>query len=259
MKVVVQFSGGITSWAAARRLLDEMPWLQEYMVLLFADTLIEDEDNYRFIEEASANLGVPVTRIADGRNPWEVFRDERYLGNTRADPCSKILKRQLLQKWMVENCDQASTKIVLGLNFEEPERITRYSQRMAGWRVWTPLTWKPWLSKYDTLRMATLAGLRPPRMYDMGFAHANCGGFCVKAAGQDNFQKLLLNFPERYKAHEAEEEAMRALLGKNVTILRDRRGKSTKPLSMRAFRERIESTGQYDIYDTQSGCGCAID
>lgn len=72
MKVaIVGFSGGVSSWLAARILRDEDP--DRPMVLLFADTLIEDEDTYRFLDAAAENIGLPITRIADGRTPWEVF------------------------------------------------------------------------------------------------------------------------------------------------------------------------------------------
>lgn len=90
------FSGGICSWAAARRVA--ATYGKENLTLLFADTLIEDEDLYRFLEEASADVGVPVTRVADGRTPWEVFRDNRFIANSRVDICSRVLKREVCDK-----------------------------------------------------------------------------------------------------------------------------------------------------------------
>lgn len=252
---VVQFSSGITSWAAARRVVDQCG--KDAVTLLFADTLIEDEDNYRFLDEASANLEIPVTRIADGRSPWQVFRDERFIGNSRVDPCSKILKRKLLRKWMEENTSPETHTIVLGIDFEEPERLVRNQIRQTPWKVIAPMVDKPWIPKPDTLRWANSVGLKPPRLYDYGFSHANCGGFCVKA-GQDDFRRLLVHFPERYAAHEAEEAATISLLGQDVSILRDRRGGVTRPMTMREFRERYEATGQYDAFDFTTSCGCSL-
>lgn len=255
MKYIVQFSSGITSWAAARRLVDRQG--TDGVTLLFADTLIEDEDNYRFLDEAAADIGVPVTRIADGRTPWEVFRAERFIGNTRVDPCSRILKRKLCRKWMEDNTTPETHCIVVGIDFEEQERFVRNQMRQLPWTVLAPMTESPWTPKPETLRWARSRGLEPPRLYDYGFSHANCGGFCVKA-GQDDFRRLLVNFPERYAGHEAEEAATIALLGQDVAILRDRRGGVTKPMTMRAFREQYESTGQYDAFDFTTSCGCAV-
>ena len=61
--------------------------------------------------------------------------------------------------------------------------------------------------------------------------------------------------PDVYRRHEAEEEKLRHRLGKDVAILRDRRGGKTRPLPMREFRERIEAGGQCDLFDW-GGCGC---
>jgi len=112
IKHVVMFSGGVCSWAAAKRVVERHG--KEGVVLLFADTKMEDEDLYRFLDEAAENVGVPMVKIEDGRNPWEVMRDAKIIGNSRVDPCSSVLKRKLLNKWRDANCDPATTTIHLG-------------------------------------------------------------------------------------------------------------------------------------------------
>src|SRR6266853_2955096 len=112
MKHVVMFSGGIGSWAAAKRVATRIG--TKNLTLLFSDTLVEDADRYRFLDDAAANIGITPIRIADGRTPWEVYRDERFLGNSRADPCSKLLKRQPAERWLRENCDPHNTVVYLG-------------------------------------------------------------------------------------------------------------------------------------------------
>ncbi len=59
---VVMFSGGVGSWLAARRVADAHG--TDGLVLLFADTLMEDEDLHRFLDDAARNIGVPVTAPA---------------------------------------------------------------------------------------------------------------------------------------------------------------------------------------------------
>ncbi|MEV0821880.1 hypothetical protein [Nonomuraea rubra] len=105
---VVQMSGGIGSFHAARRVKAEHG--ADNLVLLFADTLTEDEDLYRFMDDdASAHLGVALTIVADGRTPFEVFFDVKRLGNSRLAPCSKRLKQVPCRKWMTEHCDPDHT------------------------------------------------------------------------------------------------------------------------------------------------------
>ena len=98
-------------------------------------------------------------------------------------------------------------------------------------------------------------GIRPPRLYDLGFNHNNCGGACIKA-GQAQWALLWRMFPERYLEKEKWEEEMRASVGDH-SILRDRSNGTTKPLTLRAFRAKLEAQQSFDANDW-GGCGCAL-
>jgi len=136
---------------------------------------MEDEDLYRFLADASANVGVPLVRTAEGRTPWEVFKDERFLGNTRVDPCSKILKRQWLDRWLEENRSREDTVCHVGIDWSEEHRFTKLRDRRAedGWRYEAPLCDEPYLTKKQILTWMEGEGVRPPRLYSMGFPHNN--------------------------------------------------------------------------------------
>lgn len=255
MKHVVMFSGGVSSWAAAKRVADRHGTTD--MVLLFADTRMEDQDLYRFLNEATLNVGAPLVRLQDGRTPWDVFFDERFLGNSRVDPCSKILKRQLLDGYRDRTFDPTETTIYLGIDWTEMHRYERLKARAAPWRVEAPLCERPWITKDECLAWLRREGIDPPRLYELGFHHNNCGGFCVKA-GHAQFAALLREFPERYAFHEGKEEEIRAFLGKDVSIMVDRTGGVSRPLTMRTFREGIEAGSQIDLFDW-GGCGCFVD
>jgi 3'-phosphoadenosine 5'-phosphosulfate sulfotransferase (PAPS reductase)/FAD synthetase len=249
------FSGGIGSWAAAKRVVARFG--QTDLTLLFADTLIEDEDLYRFLREAADNVGAPLVRIADGRTPWQVYRDERFLGNSRADPCSKLLKRVPASRWLRENCDPRETVVYVGIDWTEEHRFLRTRELRAreGWSYKAPLCEPPYLIKRDMFAWLLREGIKRPRLYDLGFAHNNCGGFCCKA-GQGHFSHLLRTLPDRYSEHEEAEEALRKYLRRNVAIMADRRGGDGKrPLSMRELRTRIENGRVVDPYAI-GGCGC---
>lgn len=255
---VVQFSGGICSFFAAKRVVEKFG--KAHVVLLFADTMMEDEDLYRFLDDTAKHIGLPITRIADGRNPWQVFKDERFIGNTRADPCSKILKRELLDAWVAKNTPGAIR--YFGLDWTESERFERLQARMEEkgiprTHIQAPMMWKPLIDKPDMLLDLVNLGIELPALYKLSFVHNNCGGFCVKS-GQAQFRLLLETMPERYAWHEAREEELRQFLGKDVAILRDRRGGTSKPLTLKAFRERIQAGESHDRHDW-GGCGCAID
>lgn len=252
-RFVVNFSGGISSWAAAKRIKETNPVSEIHLV--FADTSMEDEDTYRFVVAAAANVGAPLHVIRDGRTPWDVFADEKYLGNSRVDPCSRVLKRELLDRFRAENFDPSDTGVVVGLMWDEGHRFEKLTSYPSPWRFFAPLLDPPYLTKPALLAEAKRQGLPSQRLYEMGFAHANCGGFCVKA-GHGHFAKLLQEMPERYAWHEEKEEALRQQLGKDVAILRDRSGGTVRTLTLREFRGRAVR-GDYDVFDL-GGCGCAI-
>ena len=250
---VVLFSGGAMSWAAARRVVDSGA---AHVTLLFTDTLTEDEETYSFLDAAAADLGLPVTRLADGRDIWQVFRDERFLGNTRADPCSRILKRELSRRWIEANCDPEHTTIVLGFDWTEVHRLERARRAWAPWPIEAPMTQRPYRVKAEVLADLEARGIPQQRLYRLGMDHANCGGGCVKA-GQSHFAKLLDVFPARYAEWEANEQSIRDDLG-DVSILRDRTDGETTPLTLRDLRERIEAGQSIPLWDI-GGCACFED
>ena len=250
-KHVVMFSGGAGSWAAAKRVAKT-----GRLTLLFADTLMEDEDLYRFIDEAAADVGGLLVKVAEGRDPWQVFFDKRFLGNSRVDPCSRILKRELLRDWLDNNCDPADTTIYLGFDWTEAHRFERAQGYWEPWEVRAPMCDPPYIDKAQVLSALRAAGIEPPRLYGMGFPHNNCGGFCIKQ-GMAGFRHLLEVFPERYAYHEGREQELREFLGKDVAILRDRAGGTTTPLTLSTLREQIEAGAENEQLALDwGGCGC---
>ena len=246
---VVMFSGGIASWAAARRLVDRDG--PDDMVLLFTDTMTEDPDLYRFLDEAAEDIGAPLVKIADGRDIWQVFKDVRMLGNSRIDPCSKILKRDLSRKWVKENAPGAT--LVMGYDWTEVHRLERTQARWSPTPVIAPMTEPPFRLRAELTADLETRGIAPPRLYGMGFAHNNCGGGCVKA-GMGHFTHLLRTLPEVYDQWERNEEELRSQLG-DVSILRDRSGGESSRLTLKELRERVEAGRPIDMWDI-GGCAC---
>lgn len=255
MKRVVMFSSGAGSWAAARRVADEHGTDDLYLV--FADVLGEDQDNYRFLRDAANDIGGELVWLTEGRTIWEVFSDNKFLGNARLANCSKFLKQRPAREWLDANCAPADTIVYVGIDWMESHRLPAIRKNYLPYPVQAPLTHAPYLTKTDILNALRERGVEPPRLYDMGFAHANCGGGCVRA-GQGQFLHLLEVMPDRYAEWEANEQRLREQLG-DVAILRDRRGGTTTPLPLTVLRQRAEASDpQLDRLDI-GGCGCFVD
>lgn len=251
------YSGGAASWGAAKAVANR--YGTDDLTLLFSDTRMEDEDLYRFLDESAADVGGQFIKLDEGRDVWQVFHDVKYLGNSRIDPCSRILKREMCHKWVNENCDPADTTLYVGIDWTETHRLPAIKRNWLPYTVVAPLAeWEPFVEKDALLDQLRFLGIEPPRLYKMGFPHNNCGGFCIKA-GMAQFRILLEFFPERFAYHEQREQELREYLGKDVAILRDRRGGTVKPLTLREFRERTEAKKLEVDPNDWGGCGCFTD
>jgi hypothetical protein len=261
VKHVVMNSGGIGFWAAGKRVAERHG--TENLIHLFTDTLIEHPDLYRFLKEGAENIGGELVWIADGRTPFEVFRDERFLGNSRIDPCSKILKRNFADKWLRENCNPADTICYVGIDWSEIHRFDdgeggglRARKAAKGWRYEAPMTEPRYMLKSDMILWARTEGLTPSESYKDGFPHDNCGGGCIKA-GQAQWALLLRARPAVYARWEGEEESLRELLG-DVSILTEQVAGVEYRLPLKKFRERIQANPQMELAGW-GGCGCFMD
>ena len=268
----ISLSGGLAS--AANALLAHEAG--EQFIMYFADTTIEDDDLYRFVYDIERlNIG-PLIRIVDGRDPWQVFIDEGYIGNSRVAPCSRVLKTEQIEL-RINAFAAPNDPIVIGFGFDEDERQARTVKR------WSPRPVRSLIAEQKLSGGAVERlvcekwGLRKPRLYDMGFTHNNCGGFCVRA-GQGQFAMLLDKRPALFMKHEQRNEATRKEImrrtnariaagtyrgksgvGSSGGFIRVQRGGVTEYLHMKEFRERVQSGDLKPARYEMGGCGCFTD
>ena len=263
-KHVVMFSGGIGSWAAAK--LVAKKYGSENLYLLFTDVkgnnesdhIGEDEDTYRFIEEASANVGGQLIYINTGKDIWQIFQESRFLGNSRLAKCSHELKQKPARSWIDANCDPENTVIYIGIDWTETHRLPAIIRNYQPFKAEAPLTEKPYYTKEQLMDWAEKEALTIPRLYKLGFAHNNCGGGCVRA-GQGQFKHLLDVMPERFAEWEKQERKMQDYLQKDVTILSEVVDGVKKPLPLIELRRRSEEQPtMIDVFDI-GGCNCFMD
>lgn len=245
-KYVVQFSGGVGSFATALWAKANFP--KEDILLLFCDTKQEDESLYKFLDQTQKHLGIIITRVQDGRNVWEVFEDEKFIGNSRVASCSKKLKQTVSKAWVTANMDPERTKLLFGIDWMEDHRTSAIRANWAPYECLFPLVEDKTWDKNKFLANLPNLGIDIPELYKLGFAHNNCGGFCVRA-GEAHFLNLLDKLPERYAYHEAKEQALSSRLGGNHHILPKR---SLYELRVNQDLIRNSEEGKLDW----GGCGC---
>ena len=263
MDHVVMMSGGAGSWAAGKRVVER--YGAERTTLLFADTKFEDEDTYRYLKESAENIGAKLEIIADGRDIWQVFVDARFMGNSRIDPCSAKLKREICDRWIKERYRPDEVIVYVGIDWTEVHRYERMAERKKPYVYESPLLWEPQIAKPQILEWSKAEGIKQQRLYDMGMPHANCGGGCIKA-GQAHWKHLWETWPERYQLWEDKEQWVYEQAAKAEKpwepkpFLSVTRNGEKEYLSLKQFREQVLEPGgaQCDLFDW-GGCGCFID
>lgn len=191
-RIVAQFSCGAASAVATKLTLAKHP----DALIVNAFLLNEHSDNRRFAVEAERWFGRPITVLRDekyGADVIQVFRREQYMKGPRGAPCSRALKRRVIDAWR-----QPDDAIVLGFTAEEAERYEDFIEHNPGLQVFAPLI-DAGLGKEDCKAMVLRAGIELPLMYRLGYDNANCIG-CVKG-GEGYWRAIREDFPEVFEVN----------------------------------------------------------
>lgn len=193
VRIVCQFSCGAASAVATKIAIAKYGATHDVQIV---NAFIEQEhpDNRRFLADCEMWLGREITVLRDEKynaSTINVFRKERFMKGPRGAPCTRILKRKLLDTWK-----EPGDIMVLGYTQEEIHRLEDFRDRNPMRPVIAPLI-DAGLGKEDCKAMVIRAGIELPYMYRLGYHNANCIG-CVKG-GMGYFRAIREDFPEQFE------------------------------------------------------------
>jgi len=192
-RIVCQFSCGAASAVATKLALAKYGPTRDVQ-LLNAFLLEEHEDNRRFAADCERWFGRPITTLREekhGASIVQVFRRKQYMMGPMGAPCSRTLKRDLLDRWK-----QPGDIMVFGYTAEEADRLDDFRERNPDRPVIAPLI-DAGLGKDDCKAMVERAGIALPAMYLLGYDNANCIG-CVKG-GEGYWRAIREDFPDHFE------------------------------------------------------------
>lgn len=242
-RMICRFSCGAASAVATKLAIAQFSSTHEIHIIN-AFIVEEHEDNRRFLADCEAWFGQPVTVLRDekyGASAIEVFRRKRYMAGRTGAPCSKVLKRDVLDAYC-----RADDVMVLGYTAEEQARYDRFLDSNNAAIVQAPLIDRG-LTKADCLAMVERAGIVLPLMYRLGFNNANCIG-CVKG-GEGYMNKVRREFPIQFERLAEVQE----LIGPSAYLFRDR--KTGKRFSL---RELSPTAGRHTELLPDCGVVCEL-
>lgn len=218
---VVSVGGGITStYELLNAVIDKHG--KKYVRPVICALANESPDMWRMVEGAEQRFGIRITRIAWNPNAPQKYlinpnptkypsvRDvamhTKALPNIRMDACSRILKRETMQKYVLDNFAPGKTTIHVGFTRDEAGEGVRTDRTIAVSGKWRKLGYEvEYLLTEDEYhdprtkieRCMEWAGF-VPEVYTRPYAsHLNCGGACVKA-GLRQWVELLITDPETF-------------------------------------------------------------
>lgn len=128
----------------------------------------------------------------------------------------------------------------IGYDWTEVARWDKARRYWTPYNVECPLVEPPLLHKSEMIEELTRQGIEIPLLYRLNMPHNNCWGRCVKA-GHSQWYRLLEVMHDIYQISEEMEGWWQRMVGSDRTILKDRRGGSSKPFSLAEFKLRWES------------------
>lgn len=75
MKHIVSVSGGVGSYFTLKRVLEKNN--KENVIAVFMDTLAEDGDLYRFLDDVERKLDIKIIRLCAGKTPLELAFEKK--------------------------------------------------------------------------------------------------------------------------------------------------------------------------------------
>ncbi len=190
--IVVWFSCGVASAVAAKETLRKYAH-QQHVRVVNCPVAEEDSDNIRFKEDVEAWLGVRIETAFNSRYPEcsavEVWKKKKYMSGIHGAPCTVELKKEARYQWERKHKPDFH---VLGFTLDEKKRFERF--RMTERSNTLPILIDAGITKSVCFEIIRHAGIKRPRIYDLGYPNANCIG-CVKATSPSYWNLVRAQHP----------------------------------------------------------------
>lgn len=215
--VIAWWSGGVTSAVTCKLCLDW--WPKDSVRIVFMDTGNEDEDTYRFKADCEATWGVKIETIknTEYNSIQEVWRDYESLNVAKGAICSTTLKRDVREQFQETNTFSYQA---FGYELEETDRARAMKLNHPDSKPIFPLIYEL-LSKKDCIKILQDSGIEPPMAYKLGFNNNNCLQTGCVQGGIGYWQKMQIDFPDKFEKMAAMEHELTDKKGIPVTMLKD--------------------------------------
>jgi len=172
---VAWFSAGVSSAVATKLMVEQV----DKIIYQHIDDM--EEDTMRFVRDCETWFGKPIEiRQSPYKSVENACLAMSFVNSSRGASCTRLLKRRDRKEWEAEHRFFNTFRYVWGMDESKRERgrAERIRNDMREDEHVFPLQERG-LTKADAHGILREAGIRRPRMYDLGFPNSNCRG-CLK-------------------------------------------------------------------------------
>lgn len=234
--IICWWSGGITSAVACKLAIDIFGVDRCKVVMI--DTHNEHPDTYRFKTDCEKWYQKEIEGISeiggDYQSIQDVWRSHKSLNVATGAICSTQLKRRVREKWQELNEFDYQ---VFGFEFDKKEfnRAKGLATNHSKAKGIYPLLMFGY-DKDKCLDIIKNAGIEIPLMYKMGFRNNNCFGTGCVQGGIGYWQKMLVEFPDKFNKMADMEHELTELKGEPVTMLKDQSNEAKKEVEVTGIK-----------------------
>jgi len=214
--IISWWSAGVTSAVATKLAIDIYGKGNVFPVYFHIDTA--HTDNKRFKEDCEKWYDKEIEVVTSDKynDQFDVILKDKYINGPSGARCTLVLKKRLRQKIEDERIYDGQ---VFGFEYSKKEvnRAIRFKEQYPAAKPLFPLIEKK-ITKPNALHFLQAAGIKMPKMYELGYSNNNCIG-CVKG-GKGYWNKIRKDFPETFQRMSDVEQ----ILGRsciNGTFLKD--------------------------------------
>lgn len=207
------FSAGVSSAVATK--------LSKPDRIIYIHIDDQHEDTIRFVDDCEKWFGQTITRIQHSLKDVEsACQRAGCVTMFHMAPCTKFLKKETRKIWEKENPGRHT--YIWGYDCNERGRMERLVAAMPDYDHEFPLAD---ITKKEAHGILERAGIRRPKMYDLGYPNNNCVG-CLKGS-MGYWNKIRTDFPKVFAKRVAMERRFGHSIIKGVFLdeLQEGRGR----------------------------------
>lgn len=214
--IISWWSAGVTSAVATKLAIEVYGKEKVFPVYFHIDTA--HIDNQRFKEDCEKWYDKEIEVVTSDKynDQFDVILKDKYINGPSGARCTLVLKKKLRQQ--IEKERQYDGQ-VFGFEYSKKEinRAIRFKEQYPIAKPIFPLIEKK-VTKPNALHFLQDAGIKIPKMYELGYSNNNCIG-CVKG-GKGYWNKIRKDFPGTFqRMSDAEQSLGRSCI--NGTFLKD--------------------------------------